>query len=276
VIEVKILIAVDMEGISGVTNWDQVNQDHPEYTRFRAIMTDDVNAAIAGAIEGGASEVLVTDGHGSGSNILIESLDPRAKLNTGNASPFAMVQGIESGDFHGVFFVGYHARSDSQNGILAHTWSNRRVARFWLNDVEMGEYGLNAALCGHFESPVVLITGDQIACAQAVALLGDLETVEVKQASSFSSAECLPPIIAQGMIRSAAAIAVSRLTTGTAPPPYKVAKPVRGVVKFRMSEMADNASFLPGSVRLDGTRIEFTSADMPTAYKTFRAAIGLA
>jgi len=273
---VKILIAADMEGISGVTNWDQVSQGHAEYTRFRKIMTEDVNAAIQGSFDAGALEVVVTDGHGSGSNILVEALDPRASLNSGNASPYAMVQGIESGDFDGVFFIGYHARSGSPDGVLAHTWSSRVVANVWLNDVLLGEYGLNAALCGHFGAPVLLISGDQTACAQASELLGDLETVVVKRATSFASAECLPPKVAQEIIEAASAQAIKRLKNGSAPNPFKVAEPVKGTVEFRLVEMADSACRLPGAVRLDGTRITFTAPDMPTAYKSFRAAVGLA
>jgi D-amino peptidase len=272
----KILIAADMEGISGVTNWNQVSAGHFEYPRFREIMTEDVNAAIRGAFEGGASEITVTDGHGSSTNILVEALDSRARLNTGNSSPYAMVQGIDSGDFDGVIFVGYHARSGTGYGILAHTWSSKRVANVWLNDVVMGEYGLNAALCGHFGAPIVMITGDQTACSQAVELLGDLETVEVKQATSFQSAECLTPIIAQEMIQASAAKAVKRLSSGDAPSPYKLSEPITGVIEFRLVEMADSASRMPGATRLDGTRIQFTAQDMATAYKTFRAAVGLA
>ena len=272
----KILIAADMEGISGVTNWDQVTQGNFEYPRFRAIMTDDVNAAISGAFEGGASEIVVTDGHGSGTNILIEHLDPRARLNAGNASPFAMVQGIDAGDFNGVIFVGYHARSGSADGILAHTWSSMRVDSVWINQVEMGEYGINGALCGHFDAPVLMISGDQTACAQANNLLGDLVTVKVKQATSFSSAECLPPEVAQNKIRIGAEKAVYRVQEGTAPLPFKVSQPVTGVIQFRLVEMADRASMLPGSTRLDGTRIEFTAPDMPAAYIAFRAAVSLA
>ena len=90
----KILVAADMEGISGVTTWDQVTAGHFEYTRFRRIMTEDVNAAVRGSFEAGAQEVFVTDGHASGSNILIEELDPRASLNTGSPSPLSMVQGV--------------------------------------------------------------------------------------------------------------------------------------------------------------------------------------
>lgn len=272
----KILIAADMEGISGVINWNQVSQDHSEYTRFRKIMTDDVNAAIRGAFEGGAREVVVTDGHGSGSNILIEALDNRARLNAGTASPYAMVQGVDSGDFDGALFIGYHARSGSQEGILAHTWSSSKVANVWLNNVLMGEYGLNAALCGYFGTPVLMISGDQTTCAQAVELLGNLETVEVKQATGFASAECLPPSIAQKLIQEAATRAIQRLIKGDAPKPYQVAQPVSCMIEFRLVEMADRAGHLPGANRLDGIKISFLAKDMPSAYKTFRATVGLA
>ena len=272
----KVLIAADMEGISGVTNWNHVQSGHFEYTRFRKIMTEDVNAAIQGAFEGGATEIVVTDGHGSGNNILIDDLNPRVKLNSGNTSPFAMVQGVDAGDFDGVIFVGYHARAGAANGVLAHTWSSQRVANVWLNNILMGEYGLNAALCGHFGCAPIMITGDQTACSQAFELLGDLEIAIVKQATSFQSAECLPPAVAQEMIQNSAVRAVRRLKNGEAPQPFKIAEPVKGCVEFRMVEMADSASLLPGAIRLDGTSIEFTSPDMPTAYRSFRAAVGLA
>jgi D-amino peptidase len=273
---VKILIAADMEGISGVTNWNHVDSGHFEYPRFRKIMTEDVNAAAQGAFDGGANEIVVTDGHGSGNNILIEDLDQRVKLNAGNASPYAMVQGVDSGDFDGVIFVGYHARAGTANGVLAHTWSSKRVANVWLNDILMGEVGLNAALCGYYGAAPLMISGDQTACSQAVELLGALETVEVKQATSFQSAACLPPSVAQEAIKAAATRAAQRLENDQAPRPFKVAEPVKGRVEFRMVEMADSASRLPGAVRLDGTTIAFTCADMPKAYLSFRAAVGLA
>ena len=272
----KILIAADMEGISGVTNWNQVNQDHSEYSRFRKIMTDDVNAAIRGAFKAGATDIIVTDGHGLGTNILIEDLDPRVRLNAGNSSPYAMVQGIQSGDIDGVLFVGYHARSGSPNAILAHTWSSKKVANVWINDVLMGEYGLNGALCGHFKTPVLMISGDQTICAQAVELLGDLETVIVKHATSFTSGDCLTPKTAQTMIQKAASKAITRLTEGKAPSPYKVSTPIDLVIEFRFVEMADNASRLPGSSRIKGNAVSMTCMDMTFVYKSFRAAVNLA
>src|SRR5512147_2278239 len=104
----KILIAADMEGITGVTHWDQVNPNHAEYSRFRTLMTGDVNAAIRGAFAGGATSVAVTDGHNNGRNILIEELDPRATLNSGTPSRLSMVNGVDQ-NVDGVMYVGYHA-----------------------------------------------------------------------------------------------------------------------------------------------------------------------
>ena len=123
----KILIAADMEGVTGVVHWDHVNPDHAEYPRFRRLMTTDINAAIHGAFDGDAKEVIVSDGHNVGRNVLIEELDPRARLNTGDPAPFSMVEGIDSG-MNAAMFVGYHARAGASQAILNHTWSGARVA----------------------------------------------------------------------------------------------------------------------------------------------------
>jgi len=269
----KILIAADMEGISGVTTWDQVSSGHPEYARFRRLMTEDVNAAVRGAFDSGAKEVFVTDGHANGSNILIEELDSRASLNTGSPSPLSMVQGVDEVD--GVIYVGYHARAGSPDGILDHTWSSRTVANVWLNDILVGEYGINAAVAGHFDVPVLMVTGDQTACAQTVELLGDVETVVVKHASGRYSAECLPPTVAQGMIQKAAAMAVSRLTKRKAPEPFILEEPILLSVEFFNSAMADHAMRMPGAER-DGTCMSLSLPDMITAYNAFRAMVALA
>jgi D-amino peptidase len=271
----KILIAADMEGVTGVVSWDHVSSQHPEYARFRRLMTGDVNAAIRGAFEGGASEVVVADGHGSGRNILIEELDPRARLNSGGSSPYSMVEGIETGVF-AAMFVGYHARSGSTYGILDHTWSDVRVGNLWINGQPLGETGLNAAVCGHFDAPVVMISGDQTVCAEATALLGPLETAVVKQATGRFAAECLPPQVTQDLICQAAARGVARLRGGTASRPFQVAQPVTVTVEFNQSDMADRASLCPGAHRMDGKRVELTAEDMPAAYRGFRTLISLA
>jgi D-amino peptidase len=268
----KILIAADMEGVSGVTRWEETESNHAEYSRFRKIMTGEVNAAITGAADAGADEFVVVDGHGDGTNILIEELDSRARLNSGGASPMSMMQGIDY-QTAGVIFIGYHARAGSPAAVLAHTWSSGRIANVWLNDILVGEYGLNAALAGQFNVPVVMITGDQTACSQAVELLGSLETAIVKIASGYFSAECLSPKVTSLLIKDAARKAVLRLADGSAPKPFIVSKPVKVTVEFRQPESADRALRIPGAKRLEGLKIEFTVPTMLEAHMGFRAAV---
>ena len=270
----KILIAVDMEGITGVTTWDQVTPGHAEYARFRKLMTQDVNAAIRGAIDAGADDIIVADGHWNGSNLLIEELDPRARLNSGSPSPFSMMQGIDE-SVDGVFFVGYHARNGTPNAILDHTWSSKTVANVWLNGILTGEFGLNGAVAGHFGVPVILATGDQTACAQIVEQLGEMETAVVKQATGRFAAECLSPQVTQEMIYMAATRAVQRLEGGDVPDPFVLDMPVRVIVEFFKSEMADLASRIPFTQR-DGTRVSLTVDEMASAYNGFRAMVMLA
>lgn len=270
----KILMQIDMEGITGVTTWDHVTPGHAEYARFRRLMTQDVNAAIRGACEAGADEIIVADGHWNASNILIEELDPRARLNSGSPSPFSMMQGIDE-SVDGVMFIGYHARNGTPQAVLDHTWSSKTVANVWLNDILTGEFGLNGALAGHFGVPVIMASGDQTACGQIVEQLGDMETAIVKQATSRFAAECLPPEVSQELIFTAAARAVNRLAEGDVPDPFVLDTPVRVTVEFFTSDMADRATRIPFTQR-DGTRVTFTAQEMAAAYNGFRAMVMLA
>jgi D-amino peptidase len=270
----KLLISADMEGITGVTTWDQVTPGHPEYARFRRLMTADVNAAVRGAFAGGAGEVTISDAHWNGSNVLVDELDPRARLNSGTPSPLSMMQGIDKG-VHGVVFVGYHARHGSANAILDHTWSSGAVQNLWLNDAVAGEYTLNAALAGHYGVPVLAASGDHTACSQISDLLPGLETAIVKRASSRYAAECLPPVVTADLIEQAVKSAAHRLNDGDAPRPYTLKTPIRVTVEFKASDMADRAQFLPGAAR-DGLRLSFEAGDMISAYGRFAALVELA
>ncbi|MGZ9234436.1 MAG: M55 family metallopeptidase, partial [Anaerolineales bacterium] len=236
--------------------------------------TQDVNAAIRGAFDAGADEVIIADGHWNGSNILVEELDPRARLNTGSPSPFSMMQGIDE-TIDGVLFVGYHARNGSPNAVLDHTWSSRTDANVWINDILTGEYGLNAAVAGHFGAPVILVSGDQTACAQVTELLGDVETAVVKQASSRFAAECLAPQVTQETICLSAERAVQRLAEGSVPDPFVLDTPVTVIVEFFTSDMADKATRIPFTKR-EGTCVSLTAPEMASAYNGFRAMVMLA
>ena len=271
----KLLIAVDMEGITGVVTWNHVDPSHAEYQRFRRLMTQDVNAAIRGAAEAGADEIVVTDGHWNSDNILIEELDRRARLNSGTPSKFSMVQGVDQ-DVDAAIFVGYHARMGTANAILDHTWSSARVQNVYINDRVTGEIGLNASLCGHFGVPVIMISGDYAAVKEANEWIPGIENVTVKKASGRWSAELLGPEVTHGIICEGAFTAVKKFLAGQGPKPLDPGAPVKMGIEFLYSEMGDKAALLPGSTRVDGRKIEFAAPDMPTAYNSFRAAVTLA
>lgn len=271
----RILISADMEGISGVVDPKHVDSSHPEYQRFRQIMTDDVNAAVRGAFAGGATQVVISDAHGSKTNILVEKLDERAEINSGGIAPFGMIEGVEQG-FDGAMFVGYHACMGTPIAILCHTISGARVANIWLNDRLVGEFGMNAAVCGYFGTPAIMVTGDLATCKEAEEWTPGIEQVVVKTATSRHSARCLAATAAQKLIEASAQRAVERLAAGKAPKKLEIAAPARFVLELHQPAQADLASGLPGAVRLDGRRIAIPAGEMPVAYRALRAAINLA
>ncbi|MGE5603254.1 MAG: M55 family metallopeptidase [Nitrososphaerales archaeon] len=276
----KILIAADMEGITGVVNFDQVTPGHPEYERFRRLMTEDVNAAVRGAFAAGADEVIISDGHWNATNILIEQLDARTRLNSGSPRPYSMIEGVDDG-VDGVLFIGYHARMGTTNAILDHTWSSERVNGVWVSQAggepqPVGEIGLNGAMCGHFGAAVVMISGDQSACAEAAALFPGIVTAVVKQAKGRHAAECLSPAQTAELIEQSAAKGVERLLSDNPPQPLRLVTPITVTVEFIRSQMADEASLMPGARRVEGKKVEYVARDMPEAYLAFRAMVGLA
>jgi len=267
----RILISVDMEGISGVVLGDQTRSSHKEYERFRKLMTAEANAAIEGALAGGATEVIVNDSHASMANILIEELNPAAQLISGSPKPFGMMQGIDP-DTNGVFLVGYHAQSGSAAATLEHTMTGRLVD-LQLNGRSVGEMGFNAAMAGSYSVPVLLVTGDEAVAQEARALLGDIETVAVKQGITRSAAQCLHPEVARQRIRQAAERALSlRLKTS----PFLVPPPITLRIVFQRAVHADMAGLVPGSHRVDGRTVDWVGGEMPAVYGVFRAMATLA
>ncbi len=265
----NVLISVDMEGIAGVVMESHTSSNHKEYERFRKLMTAEANAGIEGALAGVAAQVTVNDSHGQMANILIEELNPAATLISGSPKPFGMMQGISS-DVDIVFFIGYHAASGTGAAVLEHTWT-RQIIQVHLNGQSMGEMGLNAALAGAYGAPVVLVTGDRAVTEEARALLGDIETVAIKDGVTRTAARCLHPEVACKHIREAAERA-TKLDVA----PFVVTTPIKLRVMFERALHADMAELVPGSYRVDGRTIEWTGEDMPAVYKVFRAITSLA
>ena len=213
----RIFISVDMEGISGVEKVEEVFRGMPAYQTFRQIMAGDVNAAVQGAIDGGATDVVVADSHGYMCNIRPKDLHQRARLRSGMKRVLCQFKGF-SHRFDAAFFVGYHSKAGTQDGILSHTWipafKDVRV-----NGRSVGEYGLNGYLVGSFGVPVILLTGDDKTVQQAQPVLGEIEYVAVKKSLGYFQGEHLPLKESHARIREAAKRAVARFSRARPTPP---------------------------------------------------------
>ena len=267
----RVFISCDIEDITGVIGRDQAGSTGKDYERARRAMTADVNAAVDGALAAGATLVVVSDGHGSMQNLILEDLNPAAEVVLGSPKPLTHMEGIGP-DFDVAFFVGYHARMGSP-GVLSHTISGSVVANVWVNGVLVGETGINATLAGRYGVPVGLITGDQHVCAEARALLGELHTVEVKQAITRYSARCLHPERTRVLIHDAAKLAVEG-AAGLRP--YVAGSPVTFRIQFKDTGMTDSAVRAPNAVKIDPLTLEITDDDAAKAFIGLRAMIGLA
>jgi len=179
----KVYISVDMEGIAGVVTGDQLGPTGFEYERARAFMTGEALAAIAGARDAGATEIVVSDSHGNGESLLIDQFPDDVRIVRSWPRPLMMMEGIDS-TFSAAVFVGYHASTTSPAGVRAHTISSANLASVSLNGVAMPEAGINAAIAGRFGVPVVFISGDNVAVDETRRLLGDVEGAVVKRRSA--------------------------------------------------------------------------------------------
>lgn len=267
----RVFISCDIEGITGVVGREQAGQTGKDYERARRLMTGDVNAAVSGAVAAGAELIVVSDGHGSMQNVILEDLDPAAELVSGSPKPLTQMEGIDK-SFDVALFIGYHARMGS-SGVLSHTISGGTVANIWINGVLMGETGINAVLAGHFGVPVGLVTGDQHVCAEAMELLPGVKTAVVKQAITRYSARCLHPARSREIIREAASDAVRESALLV---PYRVTLPVTFTIQFKDTGMAEAATRMAGGVVVNPSTLCFEHASPLVAFSAVRGMIGLA
>lgn len=255
----KVFIAVDLEGVGGYVKWDPADRQ-----RERELITGEANAAIAGAFEAGATEVLVTEAHANMRNIIPEKIDSRATFLSGKPKPQNHMAGIDD-TFAAALLVAYHARAGTLNGVMAHTYSlNIFSLRF--NGIEVGEMGADAAIAGHYGVPVVMVSGDQALCSEARELLGDIETVCVKEGVSRTAARCIPVERAGTLIREGAERALEGLASAR---PFAIEPPVRTEITFTDPSYADNIACLPFVERLHGRTVAFTADDYLQAFEMF-------
>jgi D-amino peptidase len=254
----KIYISADMEGIAGVVTGEQLGPQGFEYARFREFMTQEVNAAIEGALAGGATQIVISDSHGNGQNLLIEKLPRDVLVVRSWPRPLGMMQGIDE-TFAGAIFIGYHTGTTNLQGVRAHTLSSARLTDVRLKGVSVSEAGINAAIAGHFNVPVIMVSGDDAVVKETTALLGSIEGAVVKWASGFHSAKTMTPAAACDLIRNKAQQAVRRIRDFK---PYKLSAPIELNVSFKNYRPSEVLSYLSIVERTDAHTIRFVGKDI--------------
>jgi len=256
--KMKIYISADMEGVAGVVTGEQLGPAGFEYARFREFMTLEVLTAVEVALALGATEVMVSDSHGNGQNLLIERLPKNVTVVRSWPRPLMMMQGIDS-SFDAAIFIGYHSGTTNPEGVRAHTISSARLADVRLNGASVPEAGVNAAIAGHFGVPVIMVSGDDAAVKETQALLGDVEGAVVKWAYGFHSARTMTPEAARDLIREKVQRAVGRIRDFK---PYKMKAPVTLDVRFKNYRPSEVLAYLSAVERTDAHSIRFVGRDI--------------
>ena len=264
----KVFISVDMEGVCGVIHWEDVSRNGLDYGLFRKLMTEETNAAVEGALAAGATEILVRDSHGSARNLLPDLLHPEAYLiRDWSGGPLSMMEGIDK-TFDAVIFIGYHARANTQDATLDHTYSGSTYDVV-LNGKHMPEAGLNAFIAGTFGVPIAMVAGDLALCKQAKELFGNVVTAPVKEGIG-NAAKMLHPTKARELIKARATEALKKVGSFkpfTFPPPYVLE------ITFKDEKKANEASSVRGAKRVSPTTVSFTSDDPMEIMKFFYEAL---
>lgn len=262
----KILISADMEGATGVTWPGDVLPGTPQWERCRSLFTSDVNAAVLGFFDGGADEVLINEAHWSMRNLLLEQLDERAEMITGRHKTLSMVEGVQHGDADGIAFIGYHTGAGTE-GVLAHTYLANSITGVWINGVRASEGLLNAHVVAEYGVPVVLVTGDDLTCDDALGYAPEARKVAVKDYVSRYAAVCRTPKRTAADIRAAAKEAAALAVRH---------EPVQGdpftiELEFDAEHLSMAATVVPGVRRTGERRISYTNDTMYDGIRTFKA-----
>ncbi|MBA3366716.1 MAG: M55 family metallopeptidase [Actinobacteria bacterium] len=266
----RVHIISDMEGVAGIVKWEQTGSGEALFEEGRRLYTEEVNAAIRGARAGGATDIVVMDCHGSGkgstfNNLVPDLLDPGCEYVV--QEEWTEYTGFLEEGCDAALLIAMHARAGTREGVLNHTVSGQEWQNLWFNNVAVGETGINAALCGQWECPVLLVTGDQATCDEGRDLLGDgLTTVAVKRGLGAFSARQVPPQRARLMIEEASKHALADLT---AVPPYDPGRPCEVMVEFKRTDPVDRLRRRPGVEVLDARRIVSRADDWWTAWQQF-------
>jgi D-amino peptidase len=259
--KLKVHISVDMEGVAGAVTGDQLGPAGFEYGRFREFMTREAMAAVTAAKEAGATEIVVADSHGNGENLLIEQFPADVRIVRSWPRPLSMMGGVDD-TFDAAIFIGYHASTTNTAGVRAHTFSSATLTRVALNGVEMTEGSWNAAIAGHFNVPVVMMSGDDAAIAEVRKVVGNIEGAETKKSLGFHSAITLTPQAAVDLIGRQVKAGLARRAEFT---PYKPTGQVTVDLSFKHYRPVEVLAYLPMFERTSAHSIRFRAKDMVEA-----------
>lgn len=274
----KLYISADIEGVTGVTSWNfqcgSPGDNNPDWQFARRMMTHDVNAAIRGAGEAGATKIVVKDSHNVGKNLLIEELicptGVQVELISGSrASINGMMDGI-SDEFDAAFLVGYHAMAGTAEGVMEHTISGR-IHRCWLNDQEIGEQSISALTAAAYGVPLCLVTSDDKGCREAKTLFPGVQTCTTKFGMGRHIARLLHPNVTGPAIQQAAKSALEAL-----PSPLSLPNEFNLQIEFNRSEECDEASLIPGWNRVNAYQISASFTTWALAHQSLRRAMSAA
>jgi D-amino peptidase len=269
----RVFVSVDMEGIAGVVHGDQTDPRDSEYARFRELMLGECNAAIEGALDGGAQEIVVNDSHWNQRSLRPDGVHPRAELVSGRPNRLWMCEGAGPG-FDAAFFVGYHASAGTRDAVLPHTYAwIDKVQAIRLNGVRQSEGSLNGFACGYFGFPVALFTGDAAAVSEMHGFVTEVEGVVVKEGLSTSSARSLAPQEACTRIRTSASRALERLANI---PPLRLEGRAQMEIDFAHPGQADRAELVWGVKRISELGVSFGGDDYLEVFKVMLALVLLA
>ncbi len=259
--KLKVHISVDMEGVAGAVTGDQLGPAGFEYGRFREFMTREALAAVNAAKESGATEIVVADSHGNGENLLIEQFPPDVRIVRSWPRQLGMMAGIDE-TVDAAVFIGYHASTSNAEGVRAHTFSSATLTRVTLNGVDMTEGAWNAAIAGHFNVPVVMMSGDDAAIAEVRKVIGNIEGAETKKSLGFHSALTLTPAAAVDVIGERVKAGLARRTQLA---PYRPSGPLTVEVSFKHYRPVEVLAYLPIFERTSSHSIRFHAEDMVQA-----------
>jgi D-amino peptidase len=269
----KLYCSTDMEGVAGVSGWEQVDArtPHPEYAIYRRYYTQEVAAAIEGARRAGAGEILVNDSHGPMRNLLFDDLPSDIRVIFGNRKPYSMVQDADA-SFGGAFFVGYHGAIGDADAVLCHTYTPSVIYGLHLNGIHCSEATINAALLGALGVPLLMVTGDRTTVEGVQAQMPWVHGVIVKESIGTLSANSMSPVAAQRAIAAGAEVAIAKVADAK---PFVLTSPIEMRVTLTKTEQADYVAIIPGFERTGSREVRFVDPDVRTIFKAFVATFRL-